>query len=40
MPLPDFFIGAHAKAMAWELATADRGRFHAYFPSLSLKTPQ
>ncbi len=40
MPLPDFFIGAHAKIMGWELATADRGRFHTYFPSVSLKMPQ
>ena len=39
MPLPDFFIGAHAKIMGWELATADRGRFHTYFPSVSLKMP-
>ena len=40
MPLPDFFIGAHAKIMGWELATADQGRFHTYFPSVSLKMPQ
>jgi len=40
MPLPDFFIGAHAGIMGWELATADRGRFDTYFPSVSLKTPQ
>jgi predicted nucleic acid-binding protein len=39
MPLPDFFIGAHAKTMGWELATADRGRFHTYFPSVSLQMP-
>lgn len=39
MPLPDFFIGAHAKIMGWEIATADRGRFHTYFPSVSLKMP-
>ena len=39
MPLPDFFIGAHAKIMGWELATADRGRFQTYFPSVSLKMP-
>ncbi|RJQ53812.1 MAG: PIN domain-containing protein [Desulfobacteraceae bacterium] len=40
MPLPDFFIGAHAKIMGWELATADRGRFHIYFPSIALKIPK
>ena len=40
MPLPDFFIGAHAMIMDWELATADQGRFKKYFPSLSLKMPQ
>ena len=39
MLLPDFFIGAHAKIMGWELATADQGRFHTYFPSVSLKMP-
>ncbi len=39
MPLPDFFIGAHAEIMGWELATADQGRFQAYFPSVSLKMP-
>lgn len=39
-PLPDFFIGAHAKIMGWELATVDRGRFQTYFPSVVLKMPQ
>jgi predicted nucleic acid-binding protein len=39
MPLPDFFIGAHAKTMGWELATADRGRFDTYFPAVSLTMP-
>lgn len=39
MPLADFFIGAHAKIMGWELATADQGRFHTYFPSVSLRMP-
>ena len=39
MPLPDFFIGAHATTMSWELATADRGRFDTYFPAVSLTMP-
>ena len=39
MPLPDFFIGAHAQIMGWDLATVDTGRFKTYFPSVTLKTP-
>jgi len=39
LPLPDFFIGAHAQVMGWPLATADEGRFRAYFPSVTLLTP-
>lgn len=39
MPLADFFIGAHAKVMDWPLATADRARFQAYFPSVALQLP-
>lgn len=38
-PLPDFFIGAHAQAMGWTLATADKDRFRTYFPSVTLCTP-
>jgi hypothetical protein len=40
MPLPDFFIGAHAKIMNCEIATADRGRFDTYFPAVPLRTPE
>lgn len=40
MPLPDFFIGAHAAIMDWEIATADQGRFRTYFPSVTLRTPE
>lgn len=39
IPLPDFFIGAHAMIMGWPLATADSRRFATYFPDLVLKTP-
>jgi predicted nucleic acid-binding protein len=39
LPLPDFFIGAHAEIMDWPLATADEGRFRVYFPSVTLRTP-
>lgn len=39
LPLPDFFIGAHAQVMGWPLATADQGRFRTYFPAVVLHTP-
>jgi predicted nucleic acid-binding protein len=39
LPLPDFFIGAHAQIMSWPLATADPGRFRTYFPSVVLSMP-
>jgi len=40
LPLPDFFIGAHAQIMGWDIATADRGRFQTSFPAVALKMPQ
>jgi predicted nucleic acid-binding protein len=39
MPLPDFFIGAHAQCMRWPLATANAARFRTYFPKVTLLTP-
>jgi len=39
VPLPDFFIGAHAQLMGWNLATADEDRYRTYFPKVRLKTP-
>ena len=39
VPLPDFFIGAHAQVMGWTLATSDSARFKTYFPSLPILHP-
>ncbi len=39
-PLPDFFIGAHAEIMGWQLATRDSERIAKYFPKVSLITPE
>ena len=39
IPLPDFFIGAHAQVMGWTLASADSSRIKTYFPSLQLVSP-
>lgn len=40
IPLPDFFIGAHAEIMGWKLATRDAERIARFFPKVSLLTPQ
>ena len=37
--LPDFFIGAHAQAEAYQLLTRDAGRYKAYFPKIKLICP-
>jgi len=39
IPLPDFFIGAHAAVLALPLATVDVDRYQTYFPSVRLICP-
>ncbi len=39
MPLPDFFIGAHAELMGWKLATRDTERYRLYFPNVQIIEP-
>ena len=39
IPLPDFFIGAHAELMGWSLATRDTERYRRYFPNVQLIEP-
>jgi len=39
IPLPDFFIGAHAELMGWSVATRDTERFRLYFPNVQLIAP-
>jgi predicted nucleic acid-binding protein len=40
IPLPDFFIGAHAEILKWKLATRDAERISKYFPKVHLLTPK
>jgi predicted nucleic acid-binding protein len=37
--LPDFFIGAHAAVAGLALLTRDPQRYRAYFPTITLMTP-
>jgi predicted nucleic acid-binding protein len=39
VPLPDFFIGAHAELLGWKLATRDVERYRMYFPAVELIEP-
>jgi len=38
--LPDFFIGAQAAVQNLDLITRDVSRYHTYFPTVKLITPQ
>lgn len=39
MPLPDFYIGAHAQIAGLTLISRDAARFRTYFPSVPLIAP-
>jgi predicted nucleic acid-binding protein len=38
-PLPDFYIGAHAKISGMTLLTRDAARYRTYFPALRIIAP-
>ena len=40
VPLPDFYIGAHAETDGLTLVTRDAHRFQTYFPAVALIAPE
>jgi predicted nucleic acid-binding protein len=39
LPLPDFFIGAHAESLGIAIITRDPARYQTYFPKVELIKP-
>jgi predicted nucleic acid-binding protein len=39
VPLPDFYIGAHAAIAGYRLLTRDAARYRSYFPTVELIAP-